>query len=74
MAIVRAKRGIALVTFVDGVPVNVVQDMAFDSSDPVVREHPEWFQADAKAEMAQQRVTSVAIEDMSAVPGQLRNR
>jgi hypothetical protein len=69
------KQGIACVVFdANAVPVTVVADMAFDADDPIVREHPDWFQLDAKAGTAPQRITAVSIEDASAAPGHLRNR
>lgn len=75
MAIARVKQGVACVVFdADGVPMTIVQDMAFDADDPIVRQHPDWFQFDAKAGAAPQRVTAVRIEDASAAPGHLRNR
>lgn len=75
MATMRVKDGVAAVVFApDGTTTLLAAGMAFDDADPVVRTHPSFFQADAKAGAAPQRITAVAIEDASAAPGHLRNR
>ena len=78
MSVVRVKKDVAVVVFdVPGeISVTLTQGMAFDSSDAVVRLHPEWFTTDDKTEPPK-RVMSVPIGDVeqaTAEPGQKRNR
>lgn len=75
MATLRVKPNTYSVVFLpDGTTVTVQTDQAWDSDDPFVRAHPEYFESDGKAEPAPKRTVSAPVEDMSAVPGARRNR
>lgn len=76
MSVVRVKRDVAVVVLdVPGEgPMVLAPGLAFDSSDPVVRLHPDYFTTDAESE-SPKRVTTVGlVEEATANPGQKRNR
>jgi len=49
----------------DGAPIPVVEGIAFDSEDWVVKAHPEFFETSRRAS---------AVEQATAAPGERRNR
>lgn len=78
MSVVRVKKDVAVIVLdVPGEPaMHLASGMPFDSADPVVRLHPEYFTTDAESD-SPKRVVSVPVGDVeqaTAEPGQKRNR
>lgn len=75
MATLRVKVGTNCVVFLpDGTTVALLANQPWDSADPFVRSHPEYFEADGQAQPVPKRAVSAPIEDMTAEPGARRNR
>ena len=79
MATVRVKPDVMCVVFDGGEAVALIPGKAFDRNDPFVRAHPDYFDFDdASPVLAAPRHVAVGpdapVEEMTAVPGQRRNR
>lgn len=81
MSIVRVKNGVQATAwdYDNETFVTLASGQEFDSKDPFVKANAWAFETDAESEAdpdrkSRARVTSVRIEDASAVPGSKRNR
>lgn len=73
MATVRVKPDVASVVFAPGGEVITLRpDMAFDSDDWVVKNHPWAFQADVDTNAPTKRKSAVRVEQATSAPGEMR--